>query len=164
MPTLVHLADEKQAKSILKNGIKPGKYMSGVYCMPVLPEFYVSHQWLRELKSTGVRTIVAVYFKADSSEMVYAGRYDRPHKKITLGEAIKEILSLDNPLGYELIIDRKIEADEISKVKHLSQNIGWRYAPNSHERPPCVCEICLRGTIKGMRIRKKAAEEDQGAE
>ena len=164
MPTLVHLADERQSKSILKNGIKPGRYRSGVYCMPVLPEYYVSHQWLRELKTGGVRTIVAVYFKAPSEEMVYAGRYDRPHRRISLGEAIKEIMALENPLGYELIIDRKIEASEISTIKHVSQNLGWRYFPNSHERPPCVCDLCLRGTIKGRRLLNKSADPLRDAE
>ena len=161
MPTLVHLADERNSQKIIKNGIKPGRYGTGVYCMPVLPNFYVSHQWLRELKTTGVKSYVGVYFKLPSSEMVYAGHYGKPHKHITLGEAIREIMSLEDPLGYELIIDRKIVPAEITKIKSLPQNIGWRYFPGSHNKKPCNCEYCLKGSIKGKKTLKRLNKEDE---
>jgi hypothetical protein len=97
MPILVHLADEKHSKKILNGGIKIGKTKKGIYCMPVLQNFYVTHQWLRELKSAGAKTYVGVYFRIDSSELVYAGKYTHPHRHIPLGEAIKEIMTLDDP-------------------------------------------------------------------
>ena len=163
MPTLVHLADEKNAGKILKNGIKTGRYGTGLFCMPVLPNFYVSHQWLRELKRSGVRSYVGVYFKVPSLTMVYAGRYGKPHRHITVGEAIKEIMALEDPLGYELIIDRKILPGEITRIKNLPQNIGWRYFPESHNVKPCSCEYCLKGTIKGKKTfeRLKKQEENE---
>lgn len=155
MPTLVHLADERETASIRNAGIKPRVKGAGVYCMPVLPNFYVSHQWLRELKRGGARTYVGVYFKMSSDEMVFAGRYNEKHRHIRLGDAICEIMSLDDPLGYELIIDRKIEPNEISTIRHLSQTLGWRYSPKSHDTRPCACEYCLRGTIKGRRTKDR---------
>jgi hypothetical protein len=157
MPVLVHLADEREATNIRKNGIKIGKYRQGVFCMPVLQNFYVSHQWLRELKRSGVRTYVGVYFKLDSKELVYAGKYNKEHKHITLGEAIKEIMSLEDPLGYELIVDKKIEAKEVVKIKILPQKLGWRYYPSSHnKKPTCACPFCISsGEIKGKRLRDK---------
>lgn len=161
MPMLVHLTDEKQSKKILNAGIKSGKMLNGIYCMPVLPNFYVSHQWLRELKSGGAKTFVGVYFRLPSSEKVYAGKYNERHRHITLGEAIKEIMTLQDPLGYELIIDRKIEASEIKSIKHLPQTLGWRYMPDSHNSKPCNCEFCLRGIIKGNRLRKKFEDEGE---
>lgn len=151
MPTFVHLADERDAEMIRKNGIKIRKGGGGVYCMPVIRNFYLSHQWLRELKRDGTRTIVGVYFKMTSSEMVYAGRYGQRHTHIPVGEAIKEIMSLEDPLGYELIVDRKIEAKEIVGIKHLPQTLGWRYMPDGHNKKPCACVYCLKGTIKGRR-------------
>lgn len=36
---------------------------------------------------------------------------------------------MPDPLGYELIVPRKIEADKITKIKHLSQIFGWRHMP-----------------------------------
>jgi hypothetical protein len=162
MPVLVHLADEKDTVSIRKNGIKIGKRRQGVFFMPVLPNFYVSHQWLRELKRNGAKTFIGVYFKLDSKTLVFAGKYNQAHKQITLGEAIKEIMSLEDPLGYELIIDRKIEAKEIEKIKHLPQKIGWRYFPNSHTKELCVCPICIvSGSIKSKKLRDKFEPKDK---
>ena len=157
MPILVHLADEREATSIRKNGIKIGKHRQGIFCMPVLQNFYVSHQWLRELKRSGARTYVGVYFKLDSKELVYAGNYNEEHRQISLGEAIKEIMDLEDPLGYELIVDRKIEAKEIEKIKFLPQKLGWRYFPSSHnKKPTCACPFCITaGTIKSRRLREK---------
>jgi len=154
MPILVHLADEKDANKILNSGLKIGKHRAGIYAMPVLSNFYVSHQWLRELKRRGVKTYVGIYFKMDSKELVYAGRYGREHKHITLSEAIKEIMHTENPLGYELIINRKIEPSEIHKIKPLPQNVGWRYQPKSHNTKPCGCEFCQRGQIKSRKLRE----------
>lgn len=160
MPTLVHLTDEKNFRNILRGGISAGRYGSGVYCMPVLPDFYITHQWLRELKRNGARSYIGVYFKLPSSELVYAGRYGKPHRHIPLGEAIKEIMELEDPLGYELIVARKIEAGEISRVRHLPQTLGWRYFPGSHNKRPCNCEYCLRGTIKGRKTLIRLDDED----
>lgn len=161
MPTLVHLADERETSSIKKNGIKIGKHRQGIFCMPVLANFYLSHQWLRELKRGGVKTFVGVYFKMDSKTKVYAGRYNQDHRHIELGEAIKEIQTIDDPLGYELIIDRKIEAKEVDKIKSLPQNIGWRYKPRANGLKPCGCNYCIKSTIKGNRIRQKYDPKEQ---
>lgn len=162
MPILVHLTDEREAKKIAKTGIKSGKILQGVYCMPVLPNFYVTHQWLRELKRNGARTFVGVYFRIASDELVFAGKYGERHKHIPLGSAIKEIMELKDPLGYELILDRKVQPEEITKIKHLPQTLGWRFSPDSKGKKPCNCEYCLRGTIKGTRTKKRLdAEQDE---
>lgn len=155
MPILVHLADERDTRSILKTGIKPGKYRSGIYCMPVLPNFYVTHQWLRELKRNGVKTYIDVYFRIPSSQMVFAGKYNKAHKHITLGEAIKEIMSMHDPLGYELIIDRKILPAEIKRTRNLPQVTGWRYKPASKGTKPCTCDYCIKGSIKANKTRER---------
>lgn len=161
MPTLVHLADERNAEKILNGGIKTGRYGTGVYCMPVLPNFYLTHQWLRELKRSGAKTYIGVYFKISSDEMVFAGKYGQRHQHMSLGSAIKEIMQLEDPLGYELIIDRKIQPGEITRIKHLPQTIGWRYMPYSNGKKPCNCEYCLRGTIKGKRTKNRLDKEDK---
>lgn len=160
MPTLVHLTDEKNSEKIRSSGISMGKNGLGIFAMPVLPNFYVSHQWLRELKRSGAKTFVGVYFKAPSSEMVYAGKYNQRHRHIPLGEAIKEIMESEDPLGYELIFNRKIASSEIFKLKHLPQKIGWRYAPQSHNTKPCNCEYCLKGTIKGKRTQERLNKDE----
>lgn len=129
--------------------------------MPVLQSFYLSHQWLRELKRGGANTFVGVYFEIDSKTKVYAGRYNQDHKHIELGEAIREIQALEDPLGYEIIIDRKIKASEINKIKNLPQNIGWRYKPDAKGLKPCGCSYCTRGQIKGNRIKQKDSSPEK---
>ncbi|MGC4035651.1 MAG: hypothetical protein QM764_06790 [Chitinophagaceae bacterium] len=155
MPTLVHLTDERETTNIKRSGIKIGKHRQGIFCMPVLQNFYLSHQWLRELKRRGVKTFVGVYFKIDSKTKVFAGKYNTEHKHIELGQAIKELQSLDDPLGYEIIIDRKIQAKEIEKIKSLPQNVGWRYKPRANGQRPCSCDYCIKSTIKASRIKEK---------
>jgi len=155
MPTLVHLADERETSNIKRNGIKIGKFRQGIFCMPVMQSFYLSHQWLRELKRRGVKTFVGVYFKVDSKTKVFAGKYNSEHRHIELGQAIKEIQTIDDPLGYEIIIDRKIDAKKIEKIKNLPQTIGWRYKPRANGQKPCSCDYCIKSTIKANRIREK---------
>lgn len=157
MPTLVHLTDEREAGNIKKNGLKTGKYSPGIYCMPVMPNFYVSHQWLRELKRSGIKTLVGVYFKADSKTIVFAGPYNKDHKQMELGAAIKELMLMEDPLGYEIIISGKVEAKKIEKIKHLPPTIGWRYKPRVHGLRPCSCDFCIKGSMKAARIRSKYA-------
>jgi hypothetical protein len=157
MSILVHLADERESASIKRSGIKIGEGRKGIFCMPVLPNFYVSHQWLRELKRNGARTFIGIYFRLDSKTLIYAGKYNEPHRQIELGVAIKEIMTLEDPLGYELIVDRKIEPKEIDKIRLLPPKIGWRYFPHSHHRKPtCACPVCIRrGSMKGNKLREK---------
>ncbi len=161
MPILVHLADKKDIKKILNGGIKQGKFSKGIYCMPVTQNFIVSHQWLRELKRTGVKNIVDVYFRLKSAEKVWAAHYNQVHNEITIGTAIKHLLQLADPLGYEIIIDRKIEAEEILYIRDLPQVLGWRYKPHSHEtRPYCTCPFCIpAGSIKSKKLRNSLDAE-----
>lgn len=144
MPTLVHLADAKEAKKILRNGIKPGKYAPGVFFMPVSQDFFGSHQWLRELKRRRVKTFAGVYFRLHSSEEVWYGHFNEKHTKGSLGAGIRDFLDREDRLGYEFLIERKIEPSEIAKVRYLPQGIGWRYVPHSHRKESlCVCPMCV---------------------
>ena len=134
MPKFVHIADEKNAKKIVKNGIKVGKGRTGIFCMPVTNDFTISHQWLRELKRSGVKTLVGVYFKIKSDEKLWFGKYFENHQFEEAGKALERFKEMDDKLGFECLIERKIEPNEISKIKSLPQTVGWRYSPTSHER------------------------------
>lgn len=163
MPTLLHLADERDARKIEKGGIKVGRGRAGVFFMPVTPEFYASHQWLRELKRQGAKTMVGVYFKLAASEKVWFGKYHDQHLLLPLGKAIGEFMAAADKLGYEFLIERKIGPDEITGVRRLPQKIGWRYSPDSHEKGlGCGCPICIRrGSVRSRHKRAKFIEEEQ---
>ena len=173
MPTFVHLAPEKDIKRIAVYAIKGKRRFiplkkgyeeiaQAVYCMPVLPgNFHLSHQWLRELKRDGQKTMLGVYFTLSSDELVWAGRYNQPHRKMRAGDAIKILMELTDAEGWEIIVPRHIMAKEIRKVRSLPQSVGWRYMPKSHTtKPYCPCPYCIPpGSIKSRKLRQRLEVE-----
>ncbi|HEY7348167.1 MAG TPA: hypothetical protein VH599_07575 [Ktedonobacterales bacterium] len=157
MSLFVHLTSAGQVNRIRRSGIK--KKGRGVFCMPVLPNYYISHQWVRELKRSGQRTMVAIYFSLSPDEPVEVGRYNQPHQYISAGAAIKVITESPDPEGFEVIVPRSIGRAELHRVRAVPQGLGWRYFPHSHQRKPCLCRWCLRGDIKAQRLRRRAAQD-----
>jgi hypothetical protein len=164
MPSFVHIADERDAASIRRTGLKLPKVPAtsseserpvGVFALPVVPNFVLSHQWVRELKRRGYRTAVGIYFKLPASEEVWAGRYNEPKRPMTAGEAASELRRMQQ-FGFEVIVPRSISAGSIMYVRTLPQKLGWRYFPDAHERGIfCGCEYCMRGEIRSRKIRER---------
>lgn len=156
MPIFVHLTPESAAGRIRRSGIAPGRHSGGVFAMPVTRNFYVSHQWLRELKRRGGRTMVGVYFRVPDDEVVLAGRYHEPHQSMTAAEAAAAFMGTENREGWEVIIPRRIAAAEIHRVRILPQVMGWRFFPEAKGKPPfCTCKYCTRGEYGSRRLRAR---------
>jgi hypothetical protein len=155
MPLLVHLTGEKNAAAIRRSGIKPSKKFDAIFAMPVLKNFVVTHQWLRELRRSGQRSYCGVYFRVPDDEIVWFGHYNRPHVEICAAAAVGVIMKADDPLGMQIIIERRIDAKEIVKIRPLPQGIGWRYFPKAHETPLCCCPACVR---RGQPFSRKLRE------
>ncbi len=156
MAMFVHLTPGKNVKAILRSGItrlrKNNWRPTGVYAMPVTRNFYVSHQWLRELKRGRQRTICAVYFRIPDDEQVWVGHYNQNHHQLSASEAAALIGSSESREGYEVIIPRKVAESEIHRVRHLPQVIGWRYMPGAHKLSTCMCIVCNPpGTINSRK-------------
>ncbi|HEV8189865.1 MAG TPA: hypothetical protein VGP82_00020 [Ktedonobacterales bacterium] len=115
MPIFVHLAPASQTKRIRKAGIKHGD--RGVFCMPDVPVYYVSHQWVRELRRWKPGPMMAVYFSLLDTDQVWVGHYFRPHRRCGANEATKEIMDSPDAQGYEVILERSIKPSEIRKVR-----------------------------------------------
>ena len=160
MAILVHLTAEKHAARIERSGIRPtrlrGHPPRGVFCMPLLPSYFASHQWLRELRRHGTRAFVAIDFRVPSSEPVWAGHYGHQHLATTVGRAARTILQLPDPRGWELILPRAVDAREIVNVREVSQVVGWRYFPGAHGTRPCPCDYCSRGLFGRRRMTRLA--------
>ena len=163
MAVFVHLASEKEARAIRRSGIRPSRFNRAapvgyeriVFAMPAVENFFYSHQWLRELKRRGQRTIVGVYFRLPGEQTVMVGHYNQAQMEMTADEAAGLVFNLPNAEGYEVAIPRKVEATEILKIRPLPQVLGWRYFPGAKGRPPCGCPVCQpRGEIKSRRIRE----------
>jgi hypothetical protein len=160
MPVFVHLAPAPLIARILRNGIRrsraQGALPAGVFAMPVGPSFFASHQWLREMKRSGQRTISAVYFRVADDEPVWTGHFEQGHTRMTAAEAAGFVSAAGSAEGFEVVIPRRVEASEILRVKPVAQVVGWRYFPGAHGRPPCGCLGCLeKGEIKSSAIRRR---------
>jgi hypothetical protein len=155
MPLLVHLASEKDVASIRRSGIRPGRGFLAIFAMPVLQNFIVTHQWLRELRRSGQRSYSGVYFRIPDQEIVLFGHYGSNHVEISAAAAVGIIMKTDDPLGMQIMVKRRIDAKEIVKIRPLSQFIGWRYSPKAHHQKPCPCPCCVR---RGQPFSRKLRE------
>jgi len=164
MPTFVHIADERDAQSMRRGGLalpknrwrefENGQQKWGVFAMPVIEDFVVSHQWVRELKRRGHRVAVGVYFRVPDDEPVWAGLYNKEKTLVTAAEATAHLRN-ERLLGYEVVIPRGIAASEITSIRALP-NVGWRFLPDAKGSPPrCLCKYCVRGDIKSRRMRDR---------
>jgi len=160
MPQFIHLTDDREISMIQKGGIKAvslhGRKEKVVFATPVLPEYYQSHQWLRELKRQGIRTISAVQFRVADDMPVSVGRYNEEHIDATAAESVKIFMEHTTGLGLEVIFSCSIPAKSITRIYTPDQVTGWRYYPESHSdgRKPCGCPYCQRGQIKNRRLRE----------
>jgi hypothetical protein len=158
MALFVHITAQKYISRIRRAGIKANPIGAGrhhgIYAMPIVLNFYTSHQWVRELKRGGQRQMWGVYFRVPDAEEVWVGRYHQPHTHMTAAEAVAMIRQLTDAQGYEVIIPHAIAARAIIKIRDVP-HIGWRYFPSAHGQHPCGCPACLRrGEFKSRRIRK----------
>ncbi|MBF6169200.1 hypothetical protein IU486_31350 [Streptomyces gardneri] len=108
MALVVHLTPEKNARRIRRAGIAANGSGRGVFCMPVMPSYVLSHQWLRELRRGGQRLIVAVDFRIPDAEPVLVGHYGAAQTELTAAEAVSVILHAADARGYEILVPRAI--------------------------------------------------------
>ena len=166
MRIFVHLALESRVALIRRNGIGRlrkawGDRPAGIFAVPVTRSFYVSHQWLRELKRRGRGAISGVYFRVPDEEPVWVGHFGQAHRRMTAAEAVAEFMRAESREGWEVIIPRRIAAKEIHRVRALPQVIGWRYYPGAKGKPPyCTCKYCTRGKYGAARLRARLGRPD----
>jgi hypothetical protein len=154
MPIMVHLTPAKNIRQILRTGIRKGE--RGVYCMPVLQDYYTSHQWLRELRRWGPGPFVAIYFRLDDDEMVGCGPFWEAHSSVPMAEAVRLFRQQSDTQGWEILVPRSIASRDLHKIQALSQVLGWRYSPKSHNRPWCNCPSCVsRGEFNSSKKRER---------
>jgi len=129
--------------------------------LPVARNFYASHQWLRELKRRNQGPIAGIYFRVPDEQQVWIGHYGQPHRLVAAAEAVAQFLKADDAAGWEVIVPRRIEANEIHKTRQLPQVIGWRFSPTSKGKPPfCTCKFCTRGEYGSAKLRKRLGSPD----
>jgi hypothetical protein len=160
----VHLAPADKAAHIRRVGLKAVRrsWVRGVFTVPMLPNFDVTHQWVRELKRwKKTRTMVAVDVRIPDDEPVLVGHYARPVLEVPAARAVKIVMDADDPRGYEVIVPRAIGPNEIHRIRGVPQKVGWRYFPDAHGRKPCGCPVCLQRGQCGAKKIREAYEQQQ---
>ena len=156
MVSFIHIADKNDEASIVKNGIGAAKRKAGprgVFAVPVLPNFTTTHQWARELKRRGIRTLICVQFRVPNGESVLVGKYNGAKIEMTAFEAAAAVLRHTDPMGLEVVVPRKIMAKEITRTYLAPRITGWRYYPEAKGKKPfCHCKFCNRGEIRAQRL------------
>jgi hypothetical protein len=156
MATFIHLCLEADLKRIRRAGLKVQKGRQGVYAMPATPNFYVSHQWARELRRWRPGVLVALYLRISGEMPVFFGHYNGPHTLGTADEAVAALLRGDEKLGFEAIIVGDVPASAIIRVAPLRPVTGWRYFPSAKGREPCGCPACqARGEPFSRRFKDR---------
>lgn len=160
MARLVHLTLEANARRIIAGGISARSRAHsgdrGVYCMPVLASFTLTHQWIRELRRWKPGVLVAADVQLPDDEPVTMGRYNHEPVPTTAADAVGVIRDLPDPRGHEIFVPRAITAREVKRIRRVPQRIGWRYRPDAHGRRPCACPSCLPPGLPGVaRLRRR---------
>lgn len=157
MASFLHITDERLTKPIRRTGIAMSRARNGnkgVFCFPITTDFSVTHQWCRELKRSGARTLVCIQFRIPDQEAVTVGRYnDRVRLNTPASQAVGIVQSHSGPFGLEVIVHRRIRPTEIVRIYPAPTVTGWRYSPESKGRHPfCFCQFCNRGEIRAQRL------------
>jgi hypothetical protein len=157
---LVHLMPAKHVERVRRAGLaarSAGRAGGrGVYLMPVLASFTLTHQWAREVRRWHPGPVVAVDIRINDDEPVWVGHYGKHPASVSASEAAGLIRSQRDPRGFEVFLPRAVGAREIRRVRRIPQFVGWRYAPDSHGRRPCACPMCLAsGTYGAAAVRRR---------
>jgi hypothetical protein len=105
MAMFVHLAPEKHAARIRRSGVSKLRKVRvpepGVYATPVTRNFFISHQWLRELKRRGAGPIIGVYFRLPDEQTAWVAHYRQAHQKMSAAEAVALFVQNESLEGFE---------------------------------------------------------------
>jgi hypothetical protein len=169
MVMLVHLAPAKLEPRIRRGGIRPGEGLFGgyksdaVYAFPVLPSYTITHQWTREVMKWRRQPLVGVYFRVPDDEEIEFGHYNDGRGLIRIAASIATgtVRRAADARGFEIILRRPIEREEITRIAPVRGIVGWRHIPDAHQRKPCGCPVWVgKGEPGGRRLRERYERGD----
>lgn len=162
MAMFIHFAPVSHVTTIKRTGLRASKHARGIYAVPATPDFYASHQWLRELRRFHAgAALAAIYFRVAGDAPALYGRYGGPHAIGSADMAVAALMAAEQKLGFEAILDGPIPPAAITSVRALRQVTGWRFFPSAKGRKPCACPACLgRGEPFSQKIRAKYGTGD----
>ena len=161
MATFVHIADDRMRSRIHRGGIRVTELLArsedlaaprrGVFCVPVVPNFQMTFQWLRELKRRGHRLACGVHLRIDDTQAVFVGHYNQVPQRMT-AESIAFFLRAGDARGLQVAVPRAIAAREITGIRSIPQLTGWRFYPAAKARLPLWPAA---GETKASKLRRR---------
>ncbi len=122
--------------------------------MPMLPDFSIVHQWVRELRRDHDERMIAVHFRLPAATVAYVGRYNAPHSRVELREAVPWVR--EHPMGAEIVVEGPIRRAAIVAIREIPQLVGWTEAPDRTKLPDCVCRACVPSGLPDTYRRVRA--------
>jgi len=156
----VHVLPERLAARVRATGLaarSAGRSGGrGVYLMPVLSSYTLTHQWVRELRRWHPGPFVAADVRLGAGEPVWAGHYAQGPVAVTAAEAVGMSRDGRDVRGFEVFLPRRIVAGEVRRIRKIAKPVGWRYLPDAHGRRPCACPACLTpGSYGAAAVRHR---------
>jgi hypothetical protein len=164
---LLHLAPSSKERAIRRSGLAGGRVRiadetgavvalpRAVFAMPVVPGFWTSHQWLRELRRWHDERMVAVHFRLPDQEPVHVGRFGAAHRLLPAAAAARWVM--DHPEGAQVVVTRSIPRRDVTALRAVPQLVGWTGKPETDASRRCVCIVCLPGGSRDLMRRVRAA-------
>lgn len=166
MATFIHIADTRMTCRILRGGIRATQFAAppdataphrGVFCVPVVANFQMTFQWLRELKRRGHRLACGIQFRIDDTEDVLVGHYSQPLQGMTAAQSVAFFLKAEDSRGLQVIVPRTISPREIKATRSIPQVTGWRFHPAAKGKPPFWP---YAGDINASKLRRRIEQQN----
>lgn len=158
----IHLAPLREKRSIERAGVRGARVVLGshvlvraVYCMPVMQDYSMTFQWLRELRRWHGLPMAAVQFRVSDDLLCWVGRYGREHQCLPASQVAAWIEK--QPWGAQMIIPEGIPATKIDKVREIPQLVGWTEVPEAERKTDCCCVACLPPGLPDLIRRLRGA-------
>lgn len=164
---LLHLAPASKERAIRRAGLSGRRarvadesgtvlvLSRAVFAMPVVPSFWTSHQWLRELRRWHDERMVAVHFRLPDDEPVHVGRFGEAHRLLPAAAAARWVM--DHPDGAQVVVARSIARRDVVAVRATPQLVGWTGKPDGGGMGSCVCIVCLPVGTRDLTRRVRGA-------
>ena len=163
--SFVHLAAAKHLPHLRRVGVRASRTglpepSRGVFLTPRTPDFFLTHQWVRELRRKEVGPLGALDVRLPDDEPVWLGHYGGGHRLMTAAEACGTFAGTNDPLGWEVVLPRRVAAKEVRRTRMVPQGVGWRVFPKAKGVRRCGCEFCTRGQRGARRLRELRRRAD----
>jgi hypothetical protein len=154
MATFVHITLQSNEQAIRRGGLHLNR-QGYMWCVPVMPNFFETHQWGREIAKWKPGRMIAVTFRVPDDTPALAGHFsERVWDHVETTAAGAHAIAREAALGVEVVFQQPLPRKCILRIKALASYVGWRHSPDAKDKRPCFCSICVRGVPNSQRQQR----------